>query len=151
VSVAELICHELAKDELFFTYPLFSKIHTIITEGLAKKTLYKTSYWLRNDDQEIVRFVTGIETEEHEISPMWLSKYNVDTNREIDKIKDAVMGGIYAFKSHFIQSRIADIRKELENVDSENMERIADLLSEQIILERVKQSIALKLGRIITH
>jgi DNA primase len=151
VSVAELICHELAKDELFFTYPLFNKIHTIITEGLAKKTLYKTSYWLRNDDQEIVRFVTGIETEEHEISPMWLSKYNVDTNREIDKIKDAVMGGIYAFKAHFIQGRISDIRKELENVDAENMDRIADLLSEQIILERVKQSIASKLGRIITH
>ncbi|ASS49554.1 MAG: DNA primase [Candidatus Fluviicola riflensis] len=151
VSVAELICHELDKDQLFFAYPLFNKIHGLITEGLTQKTLYKTSYWLKNGDQEIVQFVTGIETEEHEISPLWLSKYSVDTNREIDKLKDAVMGAIYAFKSRAIQNRIGDIRKELETVESENMERINDLISEQIILERVKQSIAVKLGRIITH
>jgi DNA primase len=151
VSVAELICHELDKDQLFFSYPLFNKIHLHITEGLSEKTLYKTSYWLKSTDQEIVQFVTGIETEEHEISPLWLSKYSVDTNREIDKLKEAVMGAIYAFKSRAIQSRIDAIRKELEIVESENMERINDLISEQIILERVKQSIAVKLGRIITH
>jgi DNA primase len=151
VSVAELICHELEKDQLFFAYPLFNKIHQLITEGLTQKTLYKTSYWLKNGDQEIVQFVTGIETDEYEISPMWLSKYSVDTNREIDKLKEAVMGAIYSFKSRAIQNRIATIRKELETVESENMERINDLISEQIILERVKQSIAVKLGRIITH
>lgn len=151
VSVAELICHELEKDQLFFTYPLFNRIHTMITEGLAEKTLYKTSYWLKHPDQEVVQFVTGIETEEHEISPGWLGKYNVDTNREIDKIKEAVMGGIYAFKAHSIQLRIGEIRKELETIDTDNMERMADLLSEQIILERVKLSISDKLGRIITH
>jgi DNA primase len=149
VSVAELICHELAKDELFFTFPLFNRIHTIINEGLAKKELFKSSYWLRHHDQEIVRFVTGIETEEHEISPMWLSKYNVDTNREIDKLREAVIGGIYAFKSHFVLNRISEIRKELETTGSDDMNRISDLLSEQIILEKVKQSIALKLGRIL--
>lgn len=151
VSVAELICHELEKDQLFFNYPLFNKFHTIITEGLSDKTLYKTSYWLRHTDQDIVQFVTAIETDEHEISPMWLSKYNVDTNREIDKLKDAVMGAVYAFKNRAIMTRIAAIRTELEQVEAGNMERIADLLSEQIILERVKQSIASKLGRIITH
>ncbi|HLP53657.1 MAG TPA: DNA primase [Fluviicola sp.] len=151
VSVAELICHELEKDQLFFSYPLFNKIHQLITEGLSEKTLFKSSYWLKNSDQEIVQFVTGIETDEHEISPLWLSKYQVDTNREIDKLKEAVMGAVYAFKSRAIHNRITAIRKELETVQAENMERINDLISEQIILERVKQSIAVKLGRIITH
>jgi len=151
VSVAELICHELQKDQLFFSYPLFNRIHTLITEGLSDKTLYKTSYWLKNSDQEIVQFVTGIETDEHELSPLWLSKYSVDTNREIDKIREAVMGSIYAFKSRAIENRITEIRKTLEQVASDNMEQIGDLLSEQIILERVKQSIAVKLGRIITQ
>ena len=150
VSVAELICHELQRDELVFTYPLFNKIHTLITQGLTDKTLYKTSFWLKHQDQEIVQFVTEIETEEHELSPMWLSKYNVDTNREIDKIKPAVMGAIYAFKNYSIQERISVIRKELEATGEDDGEKIADLLSEQIILERVKLSISAKLGRIIT-
>lgn len=151
VSAAELICHELEKDQLFFTYPLFNKIHTIILEGMAEKTLYKPSYWLRQPDQEIVQFVTAIETEAHEISPKWLSKYNVDTNREVDKLKDAVMGAIYVFKTKAVADRIAAIRSELENCGTENMEQIADLLAEQIILERVKQTLASRLGRIITN
>lgn len=151
VSVAELICHELDKDQLFFKYPLFSKIYGIITEGLSEKTLYKSSYWLRSPDPEIVQFVTGVESDEHEISPMWLSRYNVDTNREIDKLKNAVMGAVYAFKARTVHDRIAEIRKQLETIDSENMEQIADLLAEQIILERVKQSIAARQGRIITQ
>lgn len=150
VSVAELICHELEKDGLSFTYPLFVRIFDLINKGLESNTLFKTSYWLKNDDPEIVGFVTGIETDEHEVSPMWLSKYNVDTNREIDKLKQAVMGAIYAFKTRYIHARIDAIRKELEAVEAENMERISDLISEQIILERVKQSIYGKLGRIIT-
>jgi len=151
VSVAELICYELERDQLQFTYPLFNRIHTLITDGIAKKELFKPSYWIRHQDQEIVQFVTQIETEEHELSPMWLSKYNVDTNREIDKIKAAVMGAIYSFKNYHIQERIANIRKELEETGSDDMAKIADLLSEQIILERVKLSISAKLGRIITY
>ena len=151
VSVAELICHELERDHLSFSYPLFNTIHNHITKGLAEKTLYKTSFWLKHQDQEIVQFVTGIETEEHELSPMWLSKYNVDTNREIDKIKAAVMGAIYSFKNYHIQSRIALIRKELEQTGEDDSAKIADLLSEQIMLERVKLLISAKLGRIITY
>lgn len=150
VSVAELICHELERDQLTFSYPLFNTIHTLIAQGLAEKTLYKTSFWLKHQNQAIVQFVTEIETEEHELSPMWLSKYNVDTNREIDKIKSAVMGAIYAFKNYHIQQRIGSIRKELEETGDDDV-KVADLLSEQIMLERVKLMISAKLGRTITY
>ncbi len=150
VSVTELIAHELSKDELFFSYPLFQKIYQYITEGLTKKTLYKSSYWHKHEDQEIVKWVTGIETDEHELSPQWLSKYNVDTNREVDKIKATVMGGVYAFKNFVVLKRIADIRIELGKLNAEDSERLNDLLSEQIILERIKMTLSGKLGRTIT-
>lgn len=151
VSVAELIHHELDKDGLGFSYDLFQRIYLQTIEGLEKKTLYKTSYWLKHSDQEIVQWVSEIESEEHELSPQWLLKYNVDTNKEIDKIKMTVMGGIYAFKNFRVMSRIKEIREEIGMLDTDDMDKLNDLISEQIILERVKMSIAAKLGRTIMH
>lgn len=152
VSAAELIHHELTKDELTFQFPLFQEMYQQIIDGLMTKTLYKVSFWLRHKNPEIVQWITEIETEQYELSPKWLSKYNVDTNREIDKLKTTVMNGIYAFKKLRVMQRIEQIQKELGEL-SENMtdEQLRDLLSEQIVLERVKMSIAGKLNQTIIH
>ncbi|MNJ97521.1 DNA primase [compost metagenome] len=152
VSAAELIHHELTKDELTFQFPLFQEMYQQIVDGLTTKTLYKVSFWLRHENPEIVQWITEIETEQYELSPKWLSKYNVDTNREIDKLKTTVMNGIYAFKKLRVMQRIEQIQKELGEL-SENMtdEQLRDLLSEQIVLERVKMSIAGKLNQTIIH
>ncbi len=148
VTVSELIIHELQKDELVFTYPLFKRIFDHVLEGLNEKTLYKTEYWMRHQDQEIVQFVVEIETDNYELSPQWLTKYNVETNLETDKLKTMVMSSLYCFKQRIIQNKIDEIRIELQNVDT-NDDKLLDLLSEQIVLDRVKQEIAQQLGRII--
>lgn len=149
VSVTELICHELEKDGLQLSYPLFHRIFEHIKQGLDNKTLYKTSYWLRHPDQEIVQWVSSIETDSHELSPQWLSKYQVDTNTEVDKLKAAVMGSVYAFKQAYISNRIADIRNKMADIDPTEHEKMTDLLMEQLLLERVKMAISQKIGRTI--
>lgn len=148
VSAAELIHHELTKDELTFQFPLFQEMYQQIVDGLSSKTLYKISYWLRHENPEIVQWITEIETEQYELSPKWLSKYNVDTNREIDKLKTTVMNGIYAFKKLRVMQRIDEIRKELSELGEHlSGEQLQDLLSEQIVMERVKMSIMGKLNQ----
>lgn len=149
VSVTELICHELEKDGLQLSHPLFHRIFEHIKQGLDNKTLYKTSYWLRHPDQEIVQWVSSIETDSHELSPQWLSKYQVDTNTEVDKLKAAVMGSVYAFKQAYISNRIADIRIKMADIDPTEHEKMTDLLMEQLLLERVKMAISQKIGRTI--
>jgi DNA primase len=150
VSVTELICHELEKDGLQLSHPLFQRIFELIKQGLENKTLYKTSYWLKHPDQEIVQWVSSIETDSHELSPQWLSKYHVETNSEVDKLKAAVMGSVYAFKQAHISNRIADIRLKLADIDPTEHEKMTDLLMEQLLLERVKMAISQKIGRTIT-
>ena len=150
VSVTELICHELEKDGLQLSHPLFQRIFEHIKQGLDNKTLYKTSYWLKHPDQEIVQWVSSIETDSHELSPQWLSKYHVETNSEVDKLKAAVMGSVYAFKQAHISNRIADIRLKLADIDPTEHEKMTDLLMEQLLLERVKMAISQKIGRTIT-
>lgn len=149
VSVTELIVHELLKDELTFRYPLFQRIFNHIVDGLQENTLYKTSYWMKHQDQEIVQWVVEIESEDYELSPKWLLKYNVDTTHEVDKIRDLVMSSLYCFKQRVIQDKIDEIREALQHIEAGEDEKLMDLLSEQIVLDRVKQEIAQQLGRII--
>ncbi len=149
-SVIELVCHELEKDELTFNFPLYNKLHQIMMDGLSENTLYKSSFFLRHEDQEIVKFVSEIESEEHEISPGWLIEKQIETYTELDKLQQAIMGSIYSFKAGKIDQRINEIYQLLKEVDK-NMDdqKLMDLLSEQIALEKVKKMISEKLGRII--
>ena len=149
-SVAELICHELAVDELVFSDPLYNKLHQIISDSLTENTFLKTSYFKRLEDQSIVQFVTEIEMNQHEISHNWITKHKIFTNTEKDKINQAVMGSIYAFKSAKVEKRIREIQTVLRDKENDiSDEELMDLLAEQVSLEQVKILISKKLGRII--
>jgi DNA primase len=150
VSVAELICHELLKDDLTFENEIYAQLHQLISAGLTEGTLYKPSFFMRHENQEIVKVVSEIETENYELSNNWLLMHSIDTNTELDKLKRAVLDGVYAFKSEKIQHRIAEIRTELsEAIEMENQSHIEDLLVEQVTLEKIKMALSAKLGRII--
>ena len=149
VSVAELICHELHRDELTFNHPVYNRIYQEISEGLTQQTLYKSSYFMRSEDQEIVKIISEFESENYELSHNWLTLKNIETNQEIDKLKSAVMTSIYTFKTDKIQQLIDEIREKLTIISENEIEAIEDLLIEQITLEKVKIAFAEKLGRII--
>jgi len=149
-SVAELICYELHRDEMTFTHPVFNRIHQVISNGLVEKILYKPSFFMRSEDQDIVKTVSEIETDAYELSHNWLNKYNIDTNTELDKLKRAVIDSIYTFKSAKIEQRIQEIHVAIAECEEMNdVEKVGDLLVEQITLERIKVSISAQLGRII--
>lgn len=151
-SIAELICHELDVDELVFNDVTFAKMHQLITDSLTEKVLLKSSYFKRLEDQKIVKFVSEVEMSEVEISRNWVTKHNIHTNSELDNLRKAVMGSIYAFKVSKVEKRIGEIRASL-TMSAEEMtdELLMDLLSEQVALENVKRIISEKLGRIVVR
>ncbi len=148
-SIAELICHELEKDELTFDFPLFNRVHQIFTSGLSENIFYQPSYFLNNEDQELVRFVSEIESNEYELSPKWFEKHKIVTQGEKERLPFLTMSSIYSFKNYKIERRIKRIQGELETLDTEDYAKMTDLISEQIELEQVKKALSLKLGRII--
>ncbi|MDC3252772.1 DNA primase [Crocinitomicaceae bacterium] len=151
-SITELICHELHVDELVFDTPLYQRMHKIIAESLENNTFLKTSYFQRLEDQEIVRFATEIEMNDHELSNNWITKYNIHTSSEKDKLNHAVMSSIYGFKVSKVERRINRIRETLSQKDQElSDDELMDLLSEQVALEKVKKIISEKMGRIIIN
>ena len=149
-TVSELICHELLRDDLLFINPTYAKIHQMVSEGLAEGLCFKPSHFMREEDQDIVRIVSEIDTDNYELSQNWLNKYKIDTNTELDKLKNAVLHGIYVFKSDKLQQRIDEIRIELAEVaEMDDFKKVEDLLIEQITLEKVKSSFSAQLGRIV--
>lgn len=149
-TVSELICHELLRDELVFNHPVYAKIHQLVSEGLAEGLCFKPSHFMRQEDQDVVRIVSEIETDNYELSQNWFKKYNIDTNTELDKLKNAVLHGIYVFKSDKLQQRIDEIRLELAEVaEMDDFKKVEDLLMEQITLEKVKSAFSAQLGRIV--
>ena len=149
-SVAELVCHELDVDELYFENPMYSKIYSIVKEKLDEKVFLKSSAFIRMNEQEIVQFVSELEMDHKEISHNWATIHNIFTKSEKDKIYQAVMGSIYAFKSAKIEQQIRKIQQDLkENEQELPTEVIIDMLSEQQILENIKMAFSEKLGRII--
>jgi len=149
-SVAELICHELAVDEMVFTNSVYNKLHQLISDSLTENVFIETSHFKRLEDQEIVQFVSEIEMNQYEISHNWITKHNIFTNTEKDKIKQATIGSVYAFKSAKVEKRIREIQQDIAKKEEElSHEELMDLLAEQVTLEQVKVLISEKLGRII--
>lgn len=148
-SVIELIHHELDKDELTFSNPLYSRIYALFVEGLLNNELYSSSFLKRLEDQEIVHFVSDIESNDHELSTKWYTNYNITTRTEGDRINETAMNAIYAFKSSKIEQKITDIRHKLQHADQLSDDELMDLLAEQMAYEKVKILFADKLGRII--
>ncbi len=147
-SVAELILHELAIDELVFEHPVYSRMHKLIAESLAESVFLKASFFRRLEDQEIVRFATEIEMNQHELSDNWIIKHKIHTKTEEDKLFAAVMGSIYSFKISKVEKQIHIIRTKMATaIQNEAEDELMDLMAQQVTLEQIKQIISKKMGR----
>ena len=147
-SVIEFIHEELFKDELNFDFPLFAKIFSKFVEGLSENTLYSSSYFLRHEDQEIVSFVSDIESNEQELSNNWVNKHNIFTRLESDDLYSTVIFSVYNFKYNKVDLHLKQLKKIL-STETFNDDDLLLLLSEQMAYERVKKVFSEKLGRII--
>jgi DNA primase len=147
-SVIELIHEELNKDELTFDFPLFAKIYSQFVEGLSENTLYSSSFFLRHEDQEIVSFVSDIESNEQELSHNWVNKHKIFTRLESDDIYKTVLNSIYNFKYYKVNYYRIRIMNELKNTQLSEVE-ILNLMNSKMKYEKIVTAISEKLGRII--
>lgn len=150
ISVAELICYEIIRDELHFENAVFQEIFNLVEQGVQDNILFDTSYFLKVENQEIVQLATNFLSPKYELSNNWLEKFRIDTSAEIHRLAQAVKETLYAFKNAKIQAKLLSIQEAL-NPKSEvyREDKIAELLMEQIELQKIKFTFAKELGRII--
>jgi DNA primase len=147
-SIIELIINEVMTDDLSFTHPIFNRIFQFFVDGIRENVLYSSSYFKRLEDQEIVTFVSDLESREIELSHNWIHHHGIFTKSESDNLYPTVMNGIYNFKYHKVEERLIEIKKSFKTIELSD-EDVLLALSEQMALEKVKKVLSEKLGRII--
>ena len=148
VSVVEMICQELTNDELSFRHPLCHKIHTVFVEGLNEQTIYSMAYFQHLEDQELIKFISNLETFESELSPNWILKFNIFTKTEEMGLFHTVSNLLYNFKYNKVNEHILSLQTKMKDA-SISHDELMDILAEQMAYERVKKEITGHLGRII--
>jgi DNA primase len=148
LSVLELVISELSADELTFEHELYSRIIQVFEQGLKENSLYSSKYLKRLEDQEIVSFVSEVESNDDELSHNWVTKYNIFTKSEGDNLYQTVMNAIYFFKFKKVEEKLIEIFNLLKNNELPDQDVLL-LLSEQMAYEKIKKLLSEKLGRTI--
>ncbi len=148
LSVLELVISELSTDELTFEHELYGRIFQIFEQGLKENSLYSSKYLKRLEDQEIVSFVSEVESNDDELSHNWVTKYSIFTKSEGDNLYQTVMNAIYFFKFKKVEEKLNEISNLLKNNELPDQDVLL-LLSEQMAYEKIKKLLSEKLGRTI--
>jgi len=150
VSLAELVVHEIDRDDLVFSNPVFQEIYEICKKGLKEDILYSPTYFIRNENQEIVQLVSDFLTNKYELSASWLKDFKIYTNDELQRLPQALHESLYTFKNSKIKQRIEYIRERLKPDHAEFEEsKMESLLREQMQLQKIQSVFAKELNRII--
>jgi DNA primase len=147
-SIIELIINEVLTDDLEFKNHIFKRIFQFFVDGIKENALYSSSYFKRLEDQEIVQFVSDVESREIELSNNWIHQHSIFTKSESDNLYQTVMNAIYNFKYHKVEERLSAIKNSIKTNELSD-EDVLLILSEQMALEKVKKVLSEKLGRII--
>ncbi|MFM7684193.1 MAG: DNA primase [Bacteroidota bacterium] len=147
-SIIELIINEVLTDDLDFKHPVYNRVFQFFVDGIRENVLYSSSYFKRLEDQEIVTFVSDLESREIELSHNWIHHHGIFTKSESDNLYPTIMNGIYNFKYHKVEERLNEIKKSFKTTELSD-EDVLLALSEQMALEKVKKILSEKLGRII--
>ncbi len=136
-SIIELIVNEVLTDDLEFKHSIFERIFQFFVDGIRENTLYSSNYFKRLEDQEIVQFVSDVESREIELSHNWIHHHSIFTKSESDNLYETVMNSIYNFKYHKVEERLTEVKNSI-NTDELSDEDVLLVLSEQMALEKVK-------------
>jgi DNA primase len=147
-SITELILNEVLTDDLEFKNPLFTRIFQFFIDGIKENALYSSSFFKRLEDQEIVQFVSDIESREIELSHNWIHQHSIFTKSEGDNLYQTTMNAIYNFKYYKVEERLFELKNSLKTQELAD-DDVLLVLSEQMALEKVKKVLSEKLGRII--
>lgn len=150
VSLAELVVHEIDRDDLVFSNPVFQEIYEICKKGLKEDILYSPTYFMRNENQQIVQLVSDFLTSKYELSASWLKDFKIYTHDELQRLPQALHESLYAFKNSKIKQRIEYVRERLKPDHAEfDQGNLESLLREQMQLQKIQSVFAKELNRII--
>jgi DNA primase len=137
-NVATLIAHDLLNDKVDFQNPLFAQIFDFFVERLENDEEVEANDLVQHHDPAIQQLVAELLTEKYKLDDWERKEIYVTT--ELMKLKKAVHGALFAFKTKYI-TRLID-QNQLDVKTAVSFDDVRALLEEQKKLQKLKTQIS---------
>ncbi len=145
ISIAELIRHELEKDEIILENKLYKSIFDEFVNQIDQSNIPESNFFTNHPNQEISTLAIDLVS-----SPYFLSdweKHSIFITKEEEVIKQSLNNAVYSLKSRRLEMMIEDIQKQLkENLPEDE---VMKLMQTQFYLLQAKKEFNKLLGRIV--
>lgn len=143
VTVAGFIFEEITRDEIRFSSGLYQSIFDTCLELFRKGEPVSEEHFINYGKGEVSAEVVKIVYQPHELSDGWKEK-KISVITEEDRLKQAVVSAVLAFKAKTIETRIREIQQRIKKAASD--EDLMMLLAEQKELKKISMQIHRELG-----
>lgn len=147
IPVAQFIVTEITDDRISIDHGVYGEIFKTYINFLEEEKLPDEKIFLQHEDEEIRKTAIDLVSSPYSLSDSW-EKHNIAVNTEDMLLKQAAFGAVFSLKLHKINDLI---KKNQEKLKTAEVEKAAELLKEQAILQDYKKAIADQLGRIVIY
>jgi len=146
INIAQYIVVSVKNDEIQFNNSVHQEIFDYYAAQLGiGKTLSHTDF-TQHENNKISQFAIDIFSSQYELSPNWMG-HGVYPVTEEQLLSKGVINTVYAFKLSKLTQSILENQEQLKA--ETDTDKSLELMKELINLQKVKQQLADKLGRII--
>lgn len=151
VEIAPFMVNELVKDEMEFQSPVERRFLDLILERTGQGKLIDSNFFINHEEKEISSLAVDLLTSKHELHDWW-NKRQILVEGEDTKLKRAVEGALYSYKSKRITLQIAENQEKMKEAqEGGDFDKVVELLKTQQMLDHIKSSLAKPNGRIILN
>ncbi|MEI6487309.1 MAG: DNA primase [Bacteroidota bacterium] len=145
ISIAELIRHELEKDDIILENKLYKSIFDEFVHQIDQSNIPESNFFTNHPNQEISTLAIDLISNPYFLSD-W-EKHSIFITKEEEILKHSLNNAIYSLKSRRLEMMIGDIQKKLkENLPEDE---VTKLMQTQFYLLQAKKEFNKLLGRIV--
>jgi len=146
ITIAQYIIVSVQNDGINFGNPIYQEVFDYYVARLNDGKIPSHNDFTQHENKQINQFAIDVFTSQYELSPNWVN-HGVYPVTEEQQLSKGVINTVYAFKLSKLTQVIHENQEQLKIVDDSD-EHIK-LIKELLHLQKVKQQLADKLGRII--
>jgi len=148
VAMAEFLIGSLEQDGLVLEAPEFAKVYNEYVDFIAREEFPEPRHFTLNPDQEISALSSDLLTTQYALSLNWTARHNIHPETEDMLLRKAAKDCIFRLKLRKVMQNSNNIIKEMEEA-GDNQEKLAELLSEKILLDKARSEIAKYFGSVV--
>ncbi len=148
IRIIDFMADEIVGDSIKFDNESYQALFDIIVDSRNNDSFNGENSFLHNDDARIRDLAIELLSSRYSLSDQWETKHSIYVNKEVDNLKQNILGILYSFKLKKLEKMITDNQEILKS--TKDPEGIIHILTKDAKLKRKRIVLAKQLSRIVT-